>query len=107
MRRSEIHRSFAGNQLRRLGGQYGQASLDLYPQPVHHSASGKQPMFLQPNHYVYMTVGGAAHMNVGYKPNFDNPDPAGFPKIQFTMTGADRQPSTGPDQTPPRTPPPP
>jgi hypothetical protein len=37
----KIHRSFVGNRLRRLGGQYGQARLDLHPQPVHHSTSGE------------------------------------------------------------------
>jgi hypothetical protein len=63
---------------------------------------GKRPMFLQPNHYVYMTVGGSAHINVGFKPDFDNPDPANFPKIDFKMTWSEPRPTL-----PPTTPPPP
>jgi len=66
---------------------------------------GKRPMFLQPNRYVYMTVGGAAHLHVGFKPNFDNPDPAGFPKIDFTMEWTEHKPPPSPDKTGSKVPP--
>ncbi len=51
----------------------------------------KQPIFLETNRYVHMNMSGIAHMQVGFVPNFDNPDPANFPKVQFTMTSVPRQ----------------
>jgi len=52
----------------------------------------KRPSFLQTSRYVHMNMSGAAHMQVGFVPNFDNPDPAHFPKVEFSMIPAERQP---------------
>lgn len=46
---------------------------------------GKQPVFIQTNQYVHMTMTGNAVMQVGFTANFDNPDPAHFPKVQISM----------------------
>jgi hypothetical protein len=51
---------------------------------------GKQPMFIQTNQYVHMTMTGNAIMQIGFVPNFDNPDPAHFPKVQISMTTTKR-----------------
>lgn len=62
---------------------------------------GKQPMFLQTNKYVHMTVTGTAMAQVGFVPNFDNPDPADFPKLQISMTTT-RRPTQTPENSEPR-----
>jgi hypothetical protein len=51
---------------------------------------GTQPMFLQTSRFVYMNLSGSAHMHIGITPNFDNPDPAHFPKVEITMTSTPR-----------------
>jgi hypothetical protein len=43
-----------------------------------------------------MTMGASAHLHVGYKPNFDNPDPSEFPKIELKMIVEDRKPEAAP-----------
>lgn len=60
---------------------------------------GKQPVFIQTNRYVHMTMTGTAVMQVGFSPSFDNPDPAQFPKVQISMTSANRKSPNSP--TPP------
>lgn len=60
---------------------------------------GKQPMFLNVNHYVHMTLTGHAVAQVGFLPNFDNPDPAGFPDLKVSFTRERRKPSA---QLPPK-----
>jgi hypothetical protein len=52
----------------------------------------KRPSFLRTSQYVHMNMSGAAHMQVGFAPNFDNPDPIHFPKVEFSMIPAERQP---------------
>jgi len=61
----------------------------------------KQPNFLQTSQYVHVNLSGTAHMQVGFVPNFDNPDPAHFPKVQFSMI---RDPRSEPSQQPPEHP---
>jgi len=52
------------------------------------------PTFLETSHYVRMNLSGRAHMKIGFPPNFDNPDPAHFPKVELSMTRrARRDPS--------------
>jgi hypothetical protein len=54
------------------------------------------PKFLTTHKYVHMNMAGIAHLQV---PNFDNPDPANFLKIDFTMTTIPRdRPSDVPQQ---------
>jgi hypothetical protein len=53
---------------------------------------GKQPMFLQPNRYIYVTMDASVHINIGFKPNFENPDPAGFPKVNVSVEIVEREP---------------
>jgi hypothetical protein len=48
------------------------------------SMVGKNPMFLQPNQYVAYNLSGVAHVQFGFVPNFDNPDPAHFPKMEIS-----------------------
>jgi hypothetical protein len=53
---------------------------------------GKKLTFFQADQYVYMNLSGAAHMQVGFVPNFDNPDPAHFPKVDFSMVSTPHEP---------------
>lgn len=48
------------------------------------SLMGKKVFFLQPSEYVAYYLSGAAHVQFGFAPNFDNPDPAHFPKMEIT-----------------------
>jgi hypothetical protein len=47
---------------------------------------GRTPHLLHTSRYVHMNMSGVAHMQLGFIPNFENPDPAHFPKVEFTMT---------------------
>lgn len=58
---------------------------------------GKTPFLIQTNQYVHMNMLGAAFVQTGFAPNFDNPDPAHFPKIDFTVEFSRRSPPTEPD----------
>jgi hypothetical protein len=51
----------------------------------------KRPMFLETNQYVNFDFSGIAHMRVGFTPNFDDPDPSHFPKIQMSLIASPRQ----------------
>jgi hypothetical protein len=46
---------------------------------------GTTPSFIRTSRFVQMNLTGTAHMHVGFTPNFENPDPAHFPKVEFTM----------------------
>jgi hypothetical protein len=50
----------------------------------------KEPMFLQASQYANMTMSATAHMKIGFVPNFDNPDPAYFPKVDFSVVSRER-----------------
>jgi len=45
---------------------------------------------MQTNMYVYMNLTGSAHIQVGFIPNFDNPDPSHFPDIKLTIDNSPR-----------------
>ncbi|WP_316237686.1 methylamine utilization protein MauJ [Bradyrhizobium sp. SZCCHNR1015] len=62
---------------------------------------GNTPRFLSTSRYVHMNMSGVAHMQLGFWPDFDNPDPGHFPKIEFSMVRY--PPSSGPEE-PPSTP---
>ncbi len=47
--------------------------------------NGHQVRFLQANRYVHMNMSGVAHMQVGFMPSFNNPDPAYFPQVQMSF----------------------
>jgi hypothetical protein len=46
---------------------------------------GTTPSFIQTSQFVQMNLTGTAHMQVGFIPNFENPDPTHFPKVELTM----------------------
>jgi hypothetical protein len=46
---------------------------------------GKQMRFLQTSRYVHFNMSGVAQMQVGFIPNFNDPDPGHFPNVQMTM----------------------
>jgi len=50
---------------------------------------GKNPSFLRPSTFSSLHLTAYANMEVGYDPDFDNPDPANFPKIEFSVTDGD------------------
>jgi hypothetical protein len=52
----------------------------------------KKPTFLQISNYVQYNLSGAAHMQIGFVTNFDNPDPAHFPKVEMTLVSYPREP---------------
>jgi hypothetical protein len=56
----------------------------------------KRPAMLQTSQYVYLHMTGAAHMQLGFIPNFDNPDPAHFPKVHFGFSSPDEPPHPQP-----------
>jgi hypothetical protein len=56
------------------------------------SLVGTRPGFYQSSTYGRMNVVFAANMQVGYTPDFDNPDPALLPKVQLSMQYYDRPP---------------
>jgi hypothetical protein len=47
--------------------------------------AGTKPSFLTKNIYVGMNIHFHADVQVGFTPDFDNPDPTTFPKIQLSM----------------------
>lgn len=47
--------------------------------------AGKQVQFAQTNIYVHTSMMAGVHMQVGFKPNFDNPDAKDFPKINLDI----------------------
>ena len=58
------------------------------------SLVGKTPMFLQVNGYVRYNLAGAAHINIGFHVNYDNPNPVHFPKVEMSMIRSPRQQPT-------------
>lgn len=59
-----------------------------------------RPEFLQTNRYVRMNVSGMAHIQTAFVPNFENPDPANFPGITFTLNRSAREGSQSPVTSP-------
>jgi hypothetical protein len=57
---------------------------------------GKTPNFLQTNVYVYKRLGAAVHVQIGFLPNFANPDPGHFPNLNITSTRTPRFPAPQP-----------
>jgi len=51
---------------------------------------GRSVQLMQTNMYVYMNLTGSAHIQVGFIPNFDNPDPSHFPDIKLTIDNSPR-----------------
>jgi hypothetical protein len=47
--------------------------------------SGKRVHFCQTNSFVNYNITGNAHVQIGFVPNFDNPDPTHFPKVEMTL----------------------
>ena len=68
---------------------------------------GTTPHFLQTNVYVHKRMGGTVHVQLGFLPNFANPDPAHFPNLNITFTKTPRvsatQPGVPPSSFPPIT----
>ena len=52
--------------------------------------AGTRPSFLHASTFVRMNLTFCANMQVGYTPDFDNPDPAALPKVQLSMQYVDR-----------------
>ena len=61
--------------------------------------AGTKPSFLTKNIYVGMNLHFHADEQVGFTPDFDNPDPATFPKLKISMKYADT-PAPGTPQKP-------
>jgi hypothetical protein len=65
----------------------------------------KQPMFLQTSHYIYSNILGSANVHIGFVADFDNPDPAHFPKVEMSLVSYPReQPPNLEDLPKPKTP---
>lgn len=47
--------------------------------------TGKKVYFCQTNSFVNYSITGSAYVQIGFVPNFDNPDPAHFPKVELTL----------------------
>lgn len=60
---------------------------------------GKIPVFLECSQYVYMNLSGTAHMQVGFLPNFENPDPAHFPKVKLSLKSTPREREQKPEES--------
>jgi hypothetical protein len=60
---------------------------------------GKTPLFLQTSRYVHMSVAARGYMRVGFIPNFENPEPSHFPKIDVTIISTPRRPGAEPAAT--------
>lgn len=56
---------------------------------------GKQPMLLNASHFVHMNMSGVAHVQIGFVADFDDPNPARFPKVEMSMIRTPRQEGTG------------
>jgi hypothetical protein len=46
---------------------------------------GHRPSLLQVSSYVHMKLTSKSHMQFGFTPNFENPDPDHLPAIEMTM----------------------
>src|SRR6266704_3627607 len=47
--------------------------------------TNKEPVFLQTNRYVSSSMSAGAHIEVAFKPHFENPEPAHFPNVEVSI----------------------
>lgn len=65
--------------------------------------AGKHVQFAQTNKYVHMKMVAGAHMQVGFRPNFENPDPKDFPQIKVSVEHSDaKEKSSAAPETKPK-----
>jgi hypothetical protein len=57
--------------------------------------AGKGVHFIETNTYVHLNMSMGAHIQVGFMPNFNDPKPEHFPKVQLTMTSRPATPPRG------------
>jgi hypothetical protein len=62
------------------------------------SLVGTRPGFYQASTYSRTNVVLAVNMQLGYTPDFENPDPTALPKIELTMQYLDAPPSAHPEK---------
>ena len=63
-----------------------------------HALLGTRPSFLHTSTFVGMNMVFSADMQIGFVPDFDNPDPANLPKVQISAQYYDRPADQPPEQ---------